>query len=734
MKKVLCSILFTFLFLGSSYAGQDTTRRKADIRRVKFHEDIDRLQIGILASDGRSDLSFSPSADDEINQLLTDVFTRRVDALQDSIEYSTVIDHRLKVKYLSGLEQVLKAYLGELQKKTGKPESGILLFSAYDEAVRADIAGRPIGPVLDNYPFEVSQILILGPSTVFFENPGYADARVLAFRKFCKLYPEKVITRMEEFHNVPFADSLIISCARKYPNQFYDYAAASQTKLGQLIRRSEDTLVKTITAISESRSGRLYFPFLDQIIKGRLTLDDVNKAMKDSLQYYRLMVQTQVEYADRMRMRDTPIAAEELPRMLKRKAEEVFINQINALHDSPDAVRFRILEPFNSRELYYLIVLGEEIIYTSSYKGVYNRMMDRLPEPGGDKLLMSVRFDRFKKFIKMAAGYNKLDPFLSSMPDSNAQRLMIAFARGLDKTGGLEEAVDVADSYGSITTQSVKTLIDREISSSLDASRSGGNRRSIVIYDILQNIFRSSSDASFDISGKLGIPPVYKLSYPSLTDSSGRVIQLAFFYGDKDGMESFANFMGLFNNRPEWVVSRGKEWVEIKSAKGSKVWIYANLPLDNSNGTDPDAKAQEHLLAYLNERGLQPAVVIHRGHSYHLKYTLKQLPLSARIVILGSCGGYHNLDDVLNRCPDAHIISSKEVGTRTVNEPILRSINEDLRNGRDVEWIPMWKGLSTQFTNPEARERFDNYIPPHKNLGALFIKAYNKAMSDPGSE
>jgi hypothetical protein len=420
--------------------------------------------------------------------------------------------------------------------------------------------------------------------------------------------------------------------------------------------------------------------------------------------------------------------------MLKRKAEEVFINQINALHDSPDAVRFRILEPFNSRELYYLIVLGEEIIYTSSYKGVYNRMMDRLPEPGGDKLLMSVRFDRFKKFIKMAAGYNKLDPFLSSMPDSNAQRLMIAFARGLDKTGGLEEAVDVADSYGSITTQSVKTLIDREISSSLDASRSGGNRRSIVIYDILQNIFRSSSDASFDISGKLGIPPVYKLSYPSLTDSSGRVIQLAFFYGDKDGMESFANFMGLFNNRPEWVVSRGKEWVEIKSAKGSKVWIYANLPLDNSNGTDPDAKAQEHLLAYLNERGLQPAVVIHRGHSYHLKYTLKQLPLSARIVILGSCGGYHNLDDVLNRCPDAHIISSKEVGTRTVNEPILRSINEDLRNGRDVEWIPMWKGLSTQFTNPEARERFDNYIPPHKNLGALFIKAYNKAMSDPGSE
>jgi hypothetical protein len=107
------------------------------------------------------------------------------------------------------------------------------------------------------------------------------------------------------------------------------------------------------------------------------------------------------------------------------------------------------------------------------------------------------------------------------------------------------------------------------------------------------------------------------------------------------------------------------------------------------------------------------------------------LPATAKIVILGSCGGYHNLDDVLTRCPDAHIISSKEVGTRTVNEPILRSINDDLRTGRSINWVSMWKGLAAQFPGGEARERFENYIPPHKNLGALFIKAYQKAMDSP---
>jgi hypothetical protein len=465
-------------------------------------------------------------------------------------------------------------------------------------------------------------------------------------------------------------------------------------------------------------------------MQGRQTVESIRAVMADSLEYYRLLVSTQIGYTERMRKKDTPLVHYELTRMLRRKAQEVFINQINALHDEQDAVRFRILEPLTPAELYYLIVLGEDIIYTSSYKGVYNRMMERMPKPAGDTLLMSVSFDRFKKFIKMAAGYNKLDDFLGTMPDSSAQRLMIAFARGLEKSEGLEEAVDVADSYGSITTPSVKLLIDREIAKSLSENRKKGNRRSIVIYDILQTIFTSSSDSLVDISARLGIPPVYKLDYKNLSDASGRVVQLVFFYGDKDGIDSYGNFMSLFNNKPEWKVTKNKEWVEIRSAQGKPVWIYANLPLDNTKGDDPDARAQADLIKYLDSKGLHPAVVIHRGHSYHVKYTINQLPGSAKIVILGSCGGFHNLDDVLKQCPDAHIISSKEVGTRTVNEPILRSINDDLRNGRNIEWIPMWKELSAQFTNPESRERFENYIPPHKNLGALFIKAYNKAMGD----
>jgi hypothetical protein len=728
MKKFLLLALLCFITAADLFALQDTLNYRIDIRRVKMHEDIDKLQQQIFGSSSEKEKFVHLVESVDINFLLSDIYSRQIDFVQDSIERSQVLDHRLKVKYLTGLSNLLKSYYTGYSKKSFAPEKGVVLFTQYMDMMAADLSGSSIAPLIEKYPYDCGNLLVNSSGSVFFENAGFQESKTILFKKFAAIHPEQVLQQIDRFADEPFADSLISVSARAYPNQLYDYAAATRTRVGQLIARNNDPLVRAISSMARSRSGRLYYPFLDEVMQGRQTTETISAVMKDSLQYYSLLVKTQISYAERLRRKDTPLVHTELTRMLKRKAQEVFINQINALHDDPDAVRFKILEPFTPEQLYYLIVLGEDIIYTSSYKGVYNRMFERMRTPAGDSLLMNVQFDRFKKFIKMAAGYNKLDHFLGTMPDSSAQRLMIAFARGLDKTEGLEEAVDVADSYGSINTPSVKKLIDREIEKSFKENRNKGNKRSYVIYDILKTIFASSSDTSIDISARLGIPPVYKVNYNQLTDKEGKVVQLVFFYGDKDGIDSYGNFMQLFNGKPEWKINKTKEWVEIKSATGKPVWIFANLPLDNSKGNDPDAKAQENLLNYLDAKKLAPTIVIHRGHSYHVTYTIRQLPATAKIVILGSCGGYHNLDDVLRISPDAHIISSKEVGTRTVNEPILKSINDDLRNGRTIDWVSMWKSLSTHFTVGEAKERFENYIPPHKNLGALFIKAYTRAM------
>ncbi len=93
--------------------------------------------------------------------------------------------------------------------------------------------------------------------------------------------------------------------------------------------------------------------------------------------------------------------------------------------------------------------------------------------------------------------------------------------------------------------------------------------------------------------------------------------------------------------------------------------------------------------------------------------------------MLGSCGAYHNLDAVLKICPDAHIISSKQIGSGTVNQPMLNLLIETIRSGKNIQWVTLWNELSKQLSGA-AKEKFDDYIPPHKNLGAIFIKAYRK--------
>ena len=81
---------------------------------------------------------------------------------------------------------------------------------------------------------------------------------------------------------------------------------------------------------------------------------------------------------------------------------------------------------------------------------------------------------------------------------------------------------------------------------------------------------------------------------------------------------------------------------------------------------------------------------------------------------------------MLQKASDAHIIASKQIGVTSVNRPFMQLLTEKLRAGADIDWVPFWKELDRLV---DAKE-FDDYIPPYKNLGALFIKAYQREMGN----
>ena len=698
---------------------------KPEFRRLINHEAIDKEQKNLLSADGRTDNQFVVSANEEINMLLTNVLINSVDEFQQTTETDSLLDHRLKVNYLTGISNILKYIRQNWRSKKVNILNLPVIITAYEKTIQQDKAGESIEIVLQPLPYDVGTTILA--SGIFDRNIGFKSAKELMILKYCLLRPAETFITLKENPNVPFADSLIKLVARKYPGQLYDYAQANN-KLGFIIRNINDDFVKAVVRMSKSKSGQQYFPFLDNVVKGKMTFEEIDAAEKDSVKYYQLLVKTQLDYMERALNKDTAIAFKELTAKLEKKAKDVFVTTINGLHNETDAVRFRCIQPLSAQELYYLAVLTDGLIYTSSYtNGVYPLMMKKIGNRG-DSLLLSLRFDHYRKFISQAAAYNTLGNFLSTFPNhDDATDLMKAFVGNLEKTEGLEDGVDVADSYASIyeTNKKLADEVLELVQENYQRNTKENNAKGIVIYNILNKLFLSAdSTQSIDLTKELGIPPVYNVPFSSLTNEKGEVIAQVFFYGDKDGQGIFVGFQNMFGGG-NWAIDRSNaQWVVIKSIKGSPVIIYANRPLPEETGEDD--QAQQALGAYLVKNNLHPTVTIHRGHSYFANSTIDYMAASSRIVFMGSCGGFHLIDSILHKSTDAHIIASKQIGKTAINKPFFQLLTEKLRNGSSIDWIPFWK----EFKSKTTVEGFEDYIPPYKNLGAIFIKAYRNAIKE----
>lgn len=726
-------LLFAGLPLWLSFSSYAQTDKgcKPPIGRALWHDRIDREQRNALKADGKADQVFYAGNNEDINYYVTQAINQRIDDLQCMIEKDSTIGDQKKKAYLLGIERILKNFIIGYRNRQFTPSRFPNLLETFEVSMEKDKKGETIEPVIEQSSYEVGKLLVA--SQAFDRNPGIKNAQNILLRKYCTLHPDRIFVTLRDNPDVPFRDSLIRVAGYKYPRILYDYAASS-TRLGYAIRNVNDSFIKTVSKMATSGgSGQLYFPFLDGLIKGNIKLSNIDAVKDDAASYYKLLVKTKMDYVQRKLQGEQILEMEALVTMLEKKGNEVFIREINGLHESPDAVRFRILQQLNAQELYYLVIAGETEMYTSSYvNGIYPLLMQKIGNRG-DSLLMSVGFDRFKKFIKIAAGYNTLSNFLSTFPDkAQAQTLMRAFVNNLEKSQGLEDGVDVADSYASIeeTIKPVAEEMLNNVKLNYDRNVAAGNKRGMVIYNLLYKLFESASDSSIDLSKEFGIPPVYSINYQSLiADSANRVVMQVFFYGDEDGRMNYRGFIPQFSNGNWKKIEDNKYWIAFASTKGKPIAIYANKPLPEETG-ELD-KAQESLNAFLAGKGIEPTVVVHRGHSYYAPYTIEQIQPAAKIVFLGSCGGYHLIHDVLQHAPDAHIIASKQIGKQVINQPFMDLLNEKLRTGSNIDWMPFW----TEFRAKAGKvDGFDDYIPPYKNLGAIFIKAYKIAMGEEGDE
>lgn len=700
----------------------DTLLQPIPRNRQLWHDKIDKEQNRADASDGvmrNRELYYTD--DSVINLGLNTAMFPVIDQMQKMVENlpaktrDAVADNQEKIRCLKAINEMLYTFNADT-----KADPVFYRKEIYNmrDLIIARNEGKSMDFVKKNINFQT-----LNNVKYLFE-PG-SEERVFIFTEMGKQEPQSMIKRLSEFANESYADDVIAAAARVVPNELFNYASSTNYVLSNAVKRSKDPLVQTIVRISqESKSPLKAMPFLNDVYTKKKTIAEIDQITANHDLFYENLV--------RLKLEGVTLGGDTYTDELKYRGLK-YVREMNDLHEEKDPVRFRCIEKFPPEVLYFIMVYGQDEIYTSSFLGTYKRMLERMKPMTGDQLLEKVHRDKFRTFIRMCAGYNTLTSFLGTMDAENKNNLMRSFIAGLEqgKDDDLEDAVDVADAFGSIEDSSLAVFLEKQVKDNYEASYKYRSKKGVIVYGLLATLFEGlkgmdSTTAALQ-SDKLNLPPISMVLNKNLTTDSGIVYEQVFFYGDEDGKTSYTSFLSNFP-KDKWKIVTNKYWAELTSLQGKPIVVYANLPIPEPG----DEEAQKALRNYLDSLNIHPAVVVHRGHSYHLPLTIDQLQRETKIVMLGSCGGYHNLGKVLDHSPDAHIISSKQVGSMSVNEPIIKTINDQLLAGADVDWISSWRGLNGYFSlkgREKPKEMFDDYIPPHKNLGAIFIKAYRKMLS-----
>lgn len=645
-----------------------------------------------------------------------------VDSIRNTILMDTILTDPEKVKailsmvyFIQELCQNLSLQKFEIYDIPDALESYKLLLRAFLHHTPYKDVLKPLGP-------RRSQLL----AAAFWQ---YDESRLLgdiATYKRLVSSPDYILLFLEMYPGFRFVDSLLLVAADHSPLKIATYLQQDNPGLEKIIRNQQNIYLQKIALLSKDQGASELLPFIMPLAEKKITAADILEKRKDITSYFQLLVNTLKQYAAG-HTDSSFVFLNPLRKAIKGKSISFYASTINELHGSADDIRFASVRNLRIEDIYYIITSCEEELYTSSYLGLYKRLMEHFSTPSVDSLFRVVQYDNFSIFIRMAANYNTLADFLSCMPQETAVRLLKRFVSGIesDTHTGLEKAMDVADSFaGFSTVPGISTLFRNELQSNLDRCQSGQLYFGIRLYSILLTVFDlvKGKEPVNKLWSNLGNPEL--MERRALQNKDGEIIELILFYGDEDGIASFNNFRNLFKDSKQWVIAQNEFWVTIRSLSDQPIIIYANLPLDEKS--EMDLRAQDSLGAFLRQRQAEPVILIHRGHSYHLPRTLKRLQPSVKLIILGSCGGHNSTLSLAGISPEAQIIFSKKMGSKFINDPLIDVINETLQHKEDLIWTEVWMKLTTRFRNNEfVLNLFNEYIPPSKNVSLFVFKLFN---------
>jgi hypothetical protein len=317
---------------------------------------------------------------------------------------------------------------------------------------------------------------------------------------------------------------------------------------------------------------------------------------------------------------------------------------------------------------------------------------------------------RFEKLL-MAAGADSVSKLASGIVEVN-------------------DAAELAEMVGASGDPELRELLAHRVTTELGQAHTASDLRGEILYGLLA--------ARLSLPG---VDPAYgallqssaALDAATLFDSDNRCVERYFFWDDDDGVESFANFRKGYEHDTAWKIEERGGYIQLtgRGAGGRRIEIFANVPIDirlaaNREREGEALRRQASIAAELARRGLTPAVLVHRGHSFHVEKTLGFVTPEARLVVLGSCRGVPEIHRVIEASHRAQVIATRGIGAMEINDSILKGLNARLLSaGGQIRWADFWR---EQQTKSGKSALFREYLTPDRDEASAFLRAYYQAL------
>lgn len=528
-------------------------------------------------------------------------------------------------------------------------------------------------------------------------------------------HPQILFNNKEKIKNLKGYNKILNLIAFNAPNSIKKYLSNPENDIYKSLHAYKNDTINILFKIYDNyKFNTKAYTLLHKILTKEYSIEEAHAIGESQVDYLKALIDITIQ--------KNPAGIHSV----EEEQNQISLKMIREVNDNPSVnhPRLNTIRNLQAKEIYSLMILGKEEIFHFAFDQIYSAFVSKTQGQSISQILTSANYFKFRDFSNLLAVFNKFPEFFYRNTTRKEQEEFIEKLVHIDfnEVECIEEAAVVCEFINNCAHSEVQKMIQSRIKAEYVDAESRKDQLALAVYSLLaSNIGKRAYENKewfAAMETKFSKFTLSSIDINQLKNKAGKIVEVCYFYNDADGVSSYNSFVNTFKKMPNWMMQDLGSYLYISSVNGVDVDVFANKPQYEQLG-------QHTIKEYLTINTIEPTVIVHRGHSYHSQKTIDQMLGSPKFIFMGSCGGYYKISELLVRSPNAQILSTKQVGTMGVNDPVLQQLNEKFRNNLSIDWPNFWGEQQMKFG---GNTHFKSYVPPHKNNGALFVNAFFKIV------